>query len=48
MFQVLHVAFLPPLGLALFISSRVDLHSIWITHHAKQVQYVELQDDHFF
>jgi hypothetical protein len=26
----------------------MDLHSVWITHHAKQVPYVELKKNHFF
>jgi len=28
------------------IHSRMDLHSIRITHQTKQVQYVGLQEDH--
>jgi len=34
------------LGLA--TGSSMDLHSVWITHHAKQVAYKELKEDHFF
>jgi len=30
----------PQHGLA--VSSRMDLHSIWIMHHIKRVEYVEL------
>ena len=34
------------LGLA--IGSKLDLRSVCITHHVKQVQYVEPQEDYIF
>jgi hypothetical protein len=33
--------------LGFVISSRMNLHSVHIKHHVKQVQYVKLQEDIF-
>jgi len=35
-------------GLGLTTSSRTDLCSVQMIHDVKQVQYVELQEDHIF
>jgi len=34
--------------LDLSVGSRMDPHIVWITHHTKQVQYMEPQEDHIF
>jgi len=42
-FQVFYIAHLP---YSLAIGSRMNLHSVWITHHIKQVHLVKPQENH--
>jgi hypothetical protein len=45
-FRVLYIVHSPPNGLA--VTPRMDLHSVWVMHHIKQVEYVESQDNYVF
>ena len=39
---------LTPIWFGIVSGSSTDQHSVWITQHVKQVQYVKLQKDHIF